>query len=79
VYPTHVIVCTDVDSGFQGLYVGGERVDQDYTIYACDIATATKGIVCTFSHVIVNMPEGRDEYPKLFDECMLWIASDNAA
>lgn len=70
--PVHVVVVTDEESGHQGLYVGGDLADQEDTLYACDIAAAIGDKVVQFSHVVVNMPEKVVEFPKTFDECMLW-------
>ena len=65
-------VVTDSDSVYEGLYVDGELIDQDTTIYACDIAAATSGKMIRFAHVVVDMPEGAAEYPQTLAECLLW-------
>ena len=71
----HVVV-TDDDSGYQALYVTGDRVDQGDTIYAGDIAGVINGYeLIQFSHVIVEMPKGADSFPEKFEQCMLWSPS----
>lgn len=70
--PVHIVVVTDEESGHQALYVGGELIEQDTTIYACDITRAADGKTVRFSHIVVNMPEDAIGYPSVFDECMLW-------
>jgi len=72
----HLVVVTCENSGFQGLYVDGDLVDQDDTIYAGDIAEHTNDGPVDFSHVKVVMPEGSDGYPKQFDQCMLWVLKE---
>ena len=68
----HLIVVTCEDSGLQGLYADGILVDQDDTIYACDIAKHTNDGPVDFSHVLVVMPDGEDSYPEQFEQCLLW-------
>lgn len=63
----HVIAVLDNGSNDEALYVGGELKDSDSTIYMCDLAKVTKGLVFEFSHVIVELPDGR-EWPERFEE-----------
>lgn len=75
-FPTHVVVLTDVDSGFQALYVGGDLKAADDTIYACDIAEAAGDKDINFSHVRVNMPDGVNRYPERIENALLWISDE---
>lgn len=70
---THVIVCTDDQTGHQALYVDGKLIDQCDVIYACDIADATEGNVIEFSHVRVHIPMHEREYPREFATVMPWV------
>jgi hypothetical protein len=73
----HLVVVTCEESGHQGLYVNGTLVDQDSTIYACDIAEHSKDGPIDFSHVTVVMPKDVDTYPEKFEACMLWIPTES--
>ena len=74
--PVHVVVVTDEESLFQAIYVGGDLADQQETIYAADIVDAVGEKICQISHILVNMPDGVNEFPKKFEECMLWKPVD---
>ena len=67
-----VTVVTDEQSGHQGLYIDGRLVDQDSTIYPCDIARACEGSLIALSHIVVSMPENADRFPEGFAECANW-------
>lgn len=70
----HLTVVTCMESGHEGLYVNGDLVTQDSTIYACDIAEHAGDGPVNFSHVAVEMQA--DSYPDKFEQCMLWIPKD---
>lgn len=77
--PVKVVAVTDTEDFFQGLYVDGKLVGHDSTIYAADIAHHTKGMVIEFSHVMVAMPEGADNFPATWEECESWIDTEYEA
>lgn len=62
-----VHVATD-EGGDQGLYVDGVLVDQDNTIYACDIEAAVNGDPCTIITSNVELPPHVRDWPRTLAE-----------
>lgn len=73
--PVHVVCVTDEDSGHEALYIGGELRFSDNTVYACDIARETDGMVIELTHMSIGLPSDQ-EYPKQLGECLKWVRDE---
>lgn len=67
-----VMVVTDMDSGYEGLYVDGVLVLQDETIYAAEIGQVVGDGLVEFSHQLVALPRDEPGYPKELKKCLEW-------
>jgi len=73
--PVHVIGVLNEPTGFEALYVGGDRKDTDFTLHLCDVARVTEGLVITFSFIVVEMPDGM-EFPEQFEHLMQYLKDE---
>lgn len=71
-------VVTCFDSGYEALYVDGVLVNQDESIYACDIVEHAADGPVEFVHVIAVMPVSATRYPKTLEQCMEWVPQESS-
>lgn len=72
--PVHVVCVTDEETGHEAVYVGGDLMEQDATMYGCDIARLAQGMAIQLSHVSLRLPE-QQEYPRRFEDCMKFVTT----
>ena len=78
----HLIVVHDENGDWQALYRDGERVDQDSAIYGSDVVQAAQGKPVELSFVTVdttNALDFGDDFPKLFESLMPFVAEESDA
>lgn len=79
--PVHVIVFHDEDEN-EALYVGGDFVHDEGTVYTCDIAAALEKIgnpPVHFSRVLLDLPEDFNAWPAKADSLTQYIAKEPSA
>ena len=61
--PMRIVVATEQQEQTEALYVDGKLIQCEHTIYASEIAEATKGEACRITHrcVVVTGPFPDDE------------------
>jgi len=70
--PVHVVCVTDEETGYEAVYVGGDLMEHDLTMYGCDIARLTSGMIIQLSHVSLRLPD-QQEYPRRFEDCLKFV------
>lgn len=50
-----VLLVTEANTGNEAIYVGGMKVEEQSTLYACDIAKALKGMEVVIAHRSVDL------------------------
>ena len=59
-----VLIVTEAKSGDEAMYIDGEKVLDDSTIYACSIAAQVKGMEIELRHESVDMGVAWTHFPE---------------
>lgn len=74
--PVHVIGVLNEPTGFEALYVGGDRKQTELTLHLCDVARVAEGKTIVFTFFVVEMPDGM-EFPEQFEFLMQYVQSES--
>ena len=72
-----VVVVLDEQFNHEALYVDGVLKNEDGTIYACDLATATEGKPMRLRHLTVCIENEEMSFPDDLDECLKFLPKQN--